>query len=184
MILKKLVITGFVLAFGAFATAGDNTQKISEESEVFIGVEIGGTMLQGDTGGILGESNHEGDGVSLGLRLGAQNAMWRSMVVFDYFNSSKDDQNYERLMIQVDYYVLATQFQATAFRPYVGVNGGYMNYESYSIDESGFTYGGQLGFTASVTKNIDLDLALRYSIATPDEIDNVGNVAVGINYLY
>jgi len=182
--MKKMLTTVFALGMITSLNAGDNTRSISEESEVFIGAELGGTMVQGDTGGVLGELNHEGSGASIGIRFGAQNALWRSMVIFDYFNSDDDDQTYERGMVQVDYYIMASNFNTTTFRPYVGLNAGYMNYESTNIDESGFTYGGQLGFTAAVSNSFDFDVGYRYSMAGPDELDHIGNVVFGVNYLY
>ena len=182
---KRLAAIALVLGMGSFAIAGDNVRKISEESEVFVGVELGAALIQGDTGTVLGEKNHDGSGVSIGLRLGAQNAMWRSMVVFDYFNSDSDDQTYERVGIQVDYYIMASSFNTTTFRPYIGINGGYANYESTGIlDANGFTYGGQVGFTAAVYSNIDFDVAYRHAFAGPDELDHIGNVVFGMNYLY
>ncbi len=183
--LKRVVAVALVLGMGVYANAGDNARQISEESEVFIGAELGGVLIQGDTGDpVFGEKNHDGNGVSIGVRLGAQNALWRSMVVLDYFNSDDDDQNYERVMVQVDYYIMAESFNTAAFRPYIGINGGYANYESTNIDVSGFTYGGQIGFTAAVSNNIDLDIAYRHAFAGPDELDHIGNVVFGVNYLY
>ena len=183
---KRLVTVALMLGVGTYIYAGDSTRQISEESEVFVGVELGAVLIQGDTDGtILGEKNHDGSGVSVGLRLGAQNAMWRSMVLFDYFNSDDDDQTYERAMVQVDYYIMAANFSTTAFRPYIGVNGGYVNYETTGKpDINGFTYGGQVGFTAAVSDNIDFDVAYRHAFAGPDELDHIGNVVFGVNYLY
>ncbi|NKQ40494.1 MAG: porin family protein [Sulfurovum sp.] len=182
---KKAITTVLVLGMSSFVSAGDDTRQISEESEVFVGVEIGGTMVQGDidkSGTPLYDPNHSATGASIGIRLGAQNMQWRSMVMIDYF--SKDVQTYERALIQVDYFVSPSNFSTTAFRPYIGINGGYINYEGGTADENGFTYGGQAGFTASVTQDIDFDLAYRYSVTTFDELDHIGNVAFGINYLY
>ncbi len=182
---KKAMVIALILGVSSYVNAGDNTRKISEQSEVFVGLELGATFVQGDTGDpVFGELNHDGSGASIGLRLGAQNNKWRSMVLIDYFDSDDDDQSYERGMIQVDYYLMASNFSTTTFRPYIGLNGGYLNYESTAIDESGFTYGGQLGFTAAVSDKIDLDVAYRYSVANPDELDHIGNVVFGINYLY
>ena len=183
---KQIMIVALGLGIGVCAYAGDNTRKISEESEVFVGVELGAVLIQGDTDGTpLGEKNHDGSGVSIGFRLGAQNAMWRSMVLFDYFNSDDDDQTYERAMVQVDYYIMAANFSTTAFRPYVGVNAGYANYETTGkSDINGFTYGGQVGFTAAVSDTIDFDVAYRHAFAGPDELDHIGNVVFGVNYLY
>ena len=183
---KRLTTIALVLGMSSFAYAGADARQISEESEVFVGVELGAVLIQGDTDGtILGEKNHEGSGVSVGLRLGAQNAMWRSMVLFDYFNSDDDDQTYERAMVQVDYYIMAANFNTTAFRPYIGVNAGYANYETTNKpDINGFTYGGQVGFTAAVSDTIDFDVAYRHAFAGPDELDHIGNVVFGVNYLY
>ncbi len=182
--LRKTVFAVLVAGMATFVNAGDGVNQVSEETEVFIGAEIGGTMVQGDVGDpVLGlDQNYEGTGASIGLRLGAQNLQWRSMLMFDYFD--KDAQTYERIMAQIDYFISPNRFSTTAFRPYIGVNGGYMNYEGGTVDESGFTYGGQAGFTTAVTQNIEVDLAYRYNVTTFDELDNVGNVAFGINYLY
>jgi len=183
VMLRKAITAVLVLGVSTFVSAGDNTRSISETSEVFIGAELGATMAQGRTGGVFGVENYDDMGLSLGLRLGAQNALWRSMVVVDYFDN--DVQNYERAMIQVDYYVMSNRFNTTTFRPYIGLNGGYANYEATGVlDDSGFVYGGQIGFTASVSENIDLDVAYRHSIASPDDLDHIGNVVFGVNYLY
>ena len=179
---KKVMVVAIIAGLSTFVNAGGNTRSISETSEAFVGLEVGSTELQGDTS-FYGE-NHDGSAVSIGLRLGAQNNKWRSMVVLDYFDSEDDGQNYERAMLQVDYYVMAANFSTVAFRPYVGLNGGYANYEGDSIDENGFTYGGQVGFTADVSNAVDLDIAYRYSVTSFDELDHVGNFIVGINYLY
>ena len=181
--LKRVVTTLLVLGASSFLNAGDDIRQIGDTSEVFIGVELGATFVQGDT---LLELNHEGDGASVGLRLGAQNAQWRSMAVLDYFNSDDDDQTYTRGTVQVDYYIMASDFSTAEFRPYVGVNGGYMNYESSAvgIDENGVTYGGQIGFTSAISTNVDLDMAYRYSITNPSEMDHIGNLVFGVNFLY
>ena len=179
--LKRAIVTLLVLGISSFLSAGENTRQISDTSEVFIGVEAGAAFVQGDT---ALEPNHEGTSASIGIRFGAQNQQWRSMLIVDYSNNTDDNQKYERGMIQVDYFIPIWQMGNAAFKPYVGINGGYMNYESTGIDESGFTYGAQIGFTAGVSDTIDLDVAYRYSVASPDAIDNIGNVVVGINYLY
>jgi hypothetical protein len=58
---KKVMVTALVLGVSSLANAGENTRQISESSEVFVGVELGATFLQGDTGDpVFGELNHEG----------------------------------------------------------------------------------------------------------------------------
>ena len=180
---KKIAITVLALGTSALLNAGDAARSISDASEPFLGVEIGGTMVQGDTNGPLGELNHDSSSASIGVRLGAQNAQWRSMLMIDYFDSG--EQNYERAMVLVDYFIMPSSFSTTAFRPYIGINGGYLNYEADdTVDASGMTYGAQAGFTAAISANVDFDLSYRYSVASPDEIDHIGNIAFGINYIY
>jgi len=180
-VLKNIFLTVAMLGAGTFLSAGENSRQVSDATEVFIGVELGAAMVQGDT---PLEINHDGSGASIGLRIGAQNTEWRTMAIVDLYDSDDDDQRYTRGFLQVDYYVMASRFATTAFRPYMGINGGYLKYESTGIDESGVSYGGQVGFTAAVSENIDFDVAFRYSITNPDEIDHIGNVVFGVNYLY
>lgn len=55
---------------------------------------------------------------------------------------------------------------------------------------SGFVYGGQIGVLFSVAENIDVDLMYRYSLsnATQEdrdaELDHIGSIVFGINYVY
>jgi len=181
---KRAVLLTLFVGVMSLVNAGDDTREISEESVGFIGVEVGGAWIQGETGGFFGEANHKGSGASLGVKLGAQNEQWKSSVIIDYFNSDDDDQTYERAMVQVDYFIAPTTFATPTFRPYIGLNGGYLNYESTGVNESGMTYGGDIGFSVGVGDSVDLDLTYRYSIAGPEEFDNIHNVVVGINYLY
>jgi len=179
--LRSVISIALVLGTTALLSAGDDTRIIGEESEVFIGAEGSVAMVQGNS---FWGVNHEGSGPAVGIRLGAQNENWRSMVVVDYFDSEDDDQNYERGIVQVDHFLFNNQFNTVAFRPYIGANVGYLNYESMTADESGMTYGGQVGFTAGVSNAIDLDVAFRYSVAAPDDLDHIGNLVFGVNWLY
>ncbi len=178
---KKITIASAILAMASFAYAGADVFDTEDSSSPFIGLELGGTFVQGDTDA---EKSHKGKGFSVGLRLGAQNEQWRSMVMFDYYNNKTDKQKYERALIQVDYFIMPDTFAGTMFKPYVGVNGGYLNYESKGIDTSGITYGGQIGVQATVSDHIDVDLGYRYSIARPKELGNIGNIALGVHYVY
>ena len=184
--LKKITLVLVFLGVNTGLYAGGNDYDTSESSTPFIGLELGGTFVQGDTNGTKsGEPNHKGSGASFGLRFGAQNAQWRSMVIFDYFHSKKDDQKYERALIQVDYFVMPDTFAGTSFKPYVGINGGYVSYESTNIpNANGFTYGGQLGVVMALSNHIDVDLAYRYNMAQPTALDNIGSVVLGVNYIY
>jgi len=177
---KKIAVTLLSAALGSSLYAGNISQ-----SESFIGLEVGAATIQANTAGFFGEPNYEGTDVEYGLRLGAQYNEWRTMFVFDYFDSTDDNQNYEKGFISVDYFFLNSGTESASFRPYIGLNAGYMNYESSpDIDENGFLYGGQVGFAYRVTDSIDLDLLYRYSLTDTAETDHIGSVVFGINYIY
>ena len=148
----------------------------------FLGLEVGYASVQGDVGGFFPELDREGDAVEYGIRLGAQTSEWRTMLLFDYYDSSDDDQNMEKGYLTVDYFFL--QDDTSAFRPFIGVNVGYANYESTDVDENGALYGAQAGIVVNVAESIDLDLSYRYSLSSMDALDHVGSVVFGLNYLY
>jgi len=185
MMVKKIAVALLCIALG-----GSLYAREVAESEKFIGLEIGAATIQADTGGILGEADHDGTDVEFGLRLGAQIDQWRTMLVFDYFDSSDDDQNYEKGLVTFDYFFLDPQKrESNAFRPYLGINLGYMNYESTNVDINSFVYGGQIGFTYRVTEHIDFDIMYRYSLTSdsgsdPYSTDHIGSALLGINYVY
>ena len=93
--------------------------------------------------------------------------------------------SYERGELLVNYMFLMPQIQDMGLRPYIGLNGGYANYEAEGgINESGFTYGGQVGVVYDINDQFDIDLSYQYSISTADAFDHVGNLVIGINYKY
>ena len=100
-------------------------------------------------------------------------------------------QNYEKGLASLDYFFLFSHTEKNNFQPFIGINVGYANYESTGdIDMSGFVYGGQIGVLFSVAENIDVDLMYRYSLsnATQEdrdaELDHIGSIVFGINYVY
>ncbi len=131
-----------------------------------------------------------GTDVEIGIRIGAQNETWRTMLIWDHFDSSDDNQNYEKGLFELDYYLFTSQFNTVSFRPYIGLNLGYMNYESDAggagddISESGFLYGGQAGFTVDLMDTVDLDVMYRYSLTDAAHTDHIESFVVGINYIY
>lgn len=173
---KKVAVALSCLVLGGTLHAADLS-----EVKKFIGIEVGAAKIQADTWLV---DDHKGDDVELGLRLGAQNDEWRAMLVFDYFDSSDDDQNYEKGLVQFDYYLFNNESDSFSFRPFIGINAGYMNYESTNIDESGFLYGAQAGFIFGVTEYFDIDVMYRYSLTDAAHTDHVEAVVLGLNYLY
>ena len=148
----------------------------------FMGLEVGYATVQGDVAGLSPELDRDGDAVEYGLRLGSQTDEWRTILAFDYFDSSDDDQNVEKGYLMVDYFLL--QGSESAFKPFIGLNVGYANYESTLVEDNGFLYGGQVGVVANVMENIDLDLSYRYSLSNADALDHVGSMVFGLNYFF
>ena len=149
------------------------------EAKGFIGLEVGAATVQADT---FTELGREGDAVEYGIRIGAQTNEWRSMLLFDYYDSSDDDQNMEKGYFMLDYFFLKSE--TSSFKPFVGLNFGYVNYESTLVEDDGLLYGGQAGFIINVAETIDLDLSYRYSLSGAEALDNTGSVVFGVNYLY
>jgi len=169
---KKIAIAALCTVLGTSLYARDISS-----GDKFIGLEVGATEVQGDT------ARGDESGVEFGIRAGAQTEKWRSMILLNYFD--KNDQNTEKLMITVDYFPLDTTSEQSYFKPYLGVNAGYMNYEvSGTSDVDGFLYGAQAGFVVEVMETIDMDIGYRYSLSSADEFDHSGSVVFGINYLY
>lgn len=152
----------------------------ASESKGFMGLEVGYGSVDGD---IFTGQKHEGDAAEFGIRLGAQTDEWRTMFVFDYFDSSSDDQTVEKGFLMIDYFFMDSDID-TVVRPFIGANVGYANYESTLVDASGFIYGGQIGVTMRAGESVDIDLSYRYSLGQEDELNNLSSITLGINYLY
>jgi len=168
-----IMLAGMALGSAVYAESAPGDKK-------FIGLEVGAGAVQGDK---MYASNYDGDEIEYGIRLGAQTDEWRTMFVFDYFDSSDDDQNVEKGLLTVDYFINsgATEMR---IKPFVGVNIGYANYESTGVDDSGFLYGGQAGVVIGVAPEIDLDLSYRYSLSEMDVMDHASSFTFGFNYLF
>ncbi len=174
---KKIAIALLCTALGSSLYARDISQ-----SEKFLGLEVAQTELQADR---FDAPDYDGDAVEFGFRIGAQTNTWRTMFVFDYYDSSDDDQNVEKGYLMADYFFLQDQLEGqNRFRPFIGLNVGYMNYESTDVEENGFLYGAQAGFVINVMETIDLDLSYRYSLSNADALDHMGSIVFGVNYLY
>ena len=105
-------------------------------------------------------------------------------------------QNYMKGLLSVDYLFSMSEGGESKFKPYLGLNAGYIWYETgdtpNTLDADGFVLGGQAGVIFSVTENIDLDLMYRYSAglnvtddySDTDRVDGIGSIVFGINYLY
>ena len=151
------------------------------EGEKFIGVEVSISEVQGDGPSDL--SANISNGTSIGLRLGAQNEEWRTMVGLTYFDA--EGRNVERLYGSIDYFFLGSDTdESWVIKPFIGVNIGYANYESEEVDQDGMVYGGQAGAVVNVLDNLSADIGYRYSLSTSAAFDHTGDVVFGFNYQY
>jgi len=181
--LKKVAMTLLCMTLGSTLYAGEDIFT----SKTFVGLEVGYAEVQGDVGYLVDdmeiiEPDFVGDyDVEFGIRIGAQNDEWRTTFIFDYYDSSDNDQNIEKGYLTLDYFLFSN---GSALKPYIGVNVGYANYESTFVDDSGFLYGGQAGIVIDVAEMINLDLSYRYSLSDADALDHIGSIVFGVNYIF
>jgi hypothetical protein len=181
--MKKLVIILLCIVSWNALNANDDVFT----SKTFIGLEVGYAEVQGDVGRLEGdmvviEPNFKGDNdVEFGVRIGAQNEQWRTTFIFDYYDSSDNDQNIEKGYLTLDYFVLEKE---STVRPYIGVNIGYANYESSYVEDSGFLYGAQAGIVLEAGDMINLDLGYRYTLSDLDALDHIGSIVFCVHYLF
>ena len=174
--IKKIAVALLCTVLGTSLYAN----KESFGNKGFIGLEVGYGQVDGD---VWNQGKYKGEDVEYGLRLGAQSDKWRTMFVYDYYNSDDDDQTVQKGFVMIDYFFMDSDID-TVVRPFVGANVGYANYESTFVDESGFLYGGQIGVVMSAGESVDIDLTYRYSLGGFDELNSVSSITLGINYLY
>ena len=171
--IKKMAIVLMSAVIGTSLYAGN----YDAGTKGFLGIELGAGTVQAER---LNDFNHEGSAVEYGIRFGAQSQEWRATFAFDYFDSSSDDQNVEKGLFMIDYFLL----NRNGIRPFVGANTGLINYESTGVDATDFIYGGQVGVIVNVLDSMDLDLSYRYSLSGSTQVNNLGSIVFGLNYLY
>ena len=151
----------------------------------FVGIEGSYAFdLKADTATTQGL---EGKGGSFGLDMGAKQDCWRVLMGLEHYANDTDNQNYDRIFTQVDYFPLdSTYAMGNMFaNPYVGLNVGWLNYQSDGAeDQSGVAYGAQAGFTKAFGNNWDMDMGVRYMLSNIDEVDHIGTMNVGLHYYY
>lgn len=189
---------GIALLCAALGTTLQAREDISQ-SKPFLGLEIGYATINADALSYYGfYPDYESSDIEYGVRIGAQKADWRTMLIYNYFDTENDGytQTYHKGLLSIDYMFSFTEGAVSAFKPYLGLNVGYISYETgdipYSVDTSGFIYGGQIGFTYNVAEQVDIDVMYRYTlgyditddISDRNRLDNIGSVILGINYLY
>jgi|GEM_PF-2494953 hypothetical protein len=174
----------------AYEEPGAVASNVSKNGS-FVGVEGSYVFdLQSDVtfeGNAPTIQNFKGSGGSFGVNMGAKQDCWRALVGFEHYSNEDEDQNFERVFAQADYFPLDSSYaMGTMFaNPYVGLNLGWLNYEtSGTEDKNGVAYGGQAGFTKSFSNNWDMDMGVRYMFSNIEEVDHIGTVNVGLHYYY
>jgi len=177
IMVKKIGIACLCMALGSSLNAAEMT-----DTQTFIGVEVGYSEVQGQRIGTVETTDSD---VSYGFRIGAQTAEWRTTLLYNYFDSADSDQNTEQGLATLDYFLLGGQSSSKSmFKPYIGANIGYVNYESSFVDEGGMIYGGQAGVVVNVAETVDLDFSYRHSLSSTDALDHVGSFIFSVNYLF
>ncbi len=160
-----------------FVLLGNTVHAEISSSDTFVGVEIASTEVQGE------QPSMTSDSVSFGLRVGAQNEEWRTIIGFNFYD--KNEYSVEKLYLSVDYLFMNYDLlEDVTFQPYIGANFGYANYEQGAIDENGMTYGGQMGVIFHMMKRFDVDLGYRYMLSSADSFDHESNLFLGFHYYY
>lgn len=183
---KKFLLLS-VLTLGATGLFAGDVNMEANPSKVFVGVYggyswVGGSHKSSASASV--DNNFSTAGLSYGLRLGAQNSEWRSMVTFDRFIN--EEAAYFLGQIHADYLLhFMDGYTEIGIKPFLGLNGGYGNYEAKgNISESGFTYGGETGIIFDVSENVDVDVMYQYTLSSAEAFNYVSNVKLGINYKY
>jgi len=172
---KKMTMVLLSTLLGTVLYAGN----YDTNTKGFLGLEVGYGSINADRL----DGKHTGNAIEYGLHFGAQSNEWRETFSFDYFNSDSDDQKAEKGYLLVDYFFLQNDSELNV-RPFIGLNVGFLNYESTQVAATGFIYGGQAGVVVGVGENVDLDLSYRYSLSASNQVNDMGTIIFGSNYLY
>ena len=174
-VFMPLILAGVVVSGNA-----GNYDVEANPSEVFLGVQLSGAWVQGAHKTDL---NYATKGYAYGVRVGAQNCEWRTLISLDKMNNKKV--SYERAELHVDYMYKMMPSGEVNIKPFIGLNTGYANYEAEgNIDENGITYGAEAGVVFDVSDNVDVDLSYQYTLSRAKAFDHASNVGLGINYKY
>jgi opacity protein-like surface antigen len=150
-------------------------------SERLLGIEVGYASLNSNSDKV----NKKVNGVEYGLRIGAQNEEWRTTLVGNFY--TEGSHKYQRVMLEFDRFVWASLYETDniVFKPYLGGHIGWMKYtDDFSLSDNSMVYGGQAGLAWNVLNQVDFDLGYRYSIVDMPNVDDIGAVTLGVNYIY
>lgn len=150
-------------------------------SERLLGIEVGYTKASGHNDIGLRDTSSN---VDFGLRVGAQNVDWRTQVIVNM--SSGGGHQYQKAMISFDKFVWQSLYKKddVVFKPYLSGHVGWLKHNIGNLDETSAFYGGGLGVSWNVLKEVDFDLGYRYSFVGLESLDDLSSVNFGVNYIY
>ncbi len=155
--------------------------KESFSSERLLGIEVGYAGLDSKDAIGLDQNTHS---VEFGVRIGAQNKEWRTIVLGDMSNS--DGHKIQKGLISFDKFVWQSLYKKDdiVFKPYLSGHIGYIKHSVDNITETGLLYGAGVGVAWNVLDEVDFDLGYRYSLTQLDRLDSLSSVTFGVNYIY
>jgi len=157
--------------------------KDAFSSERFLGIEVGYSMMESRNQIGVIEDNRDAE---YGIKIGAQNAEWRTTIDVNLFKDTH--KKYEQARLSFDYFVWNSLYKKDdiVFKPYLGTHIGWMNYtdEQGNIKANGLLYGAQAGLAWNVLDEVDFDFSYKYSKTTISDVESLSAFMLGLNYLY
>ena len=171
---NKIILISLITLTLSYATEEFSSERI-------LGIEIGYSNLNTNKNSLSTSTTSS----QFGLKIGAQNRDWRTTIVGNFF--TKEGHNYQKLMLAFDHFVWDSLYKTDniIFKPYLGGHIGWIKYtDNFSLNNNGMVYGGETGLAMNLFKEVDFDLAYRYSLTNVDEVDSIKSVVFGVNYIY
>ena len=123
----------------------------------------------------------------LGVRVGMQNNVWRTM--FTYENNFD---TYHAFLIEADRTILAGMMDGKG-RIYLGASGGWIGYYGDKLQDGimvefkdyGFAYGGNIGFMYYLSDRVDMSIDYRYLFTSSScTLDNIHGTTISLHYFF
>ena len=159
----KLIISTFLMFFFSTVWVQANNKSYS-----FAGIDTGISHYDGTSA------------PSFGIKYGKQAEMLRTTIEFSY--AQMDSNKLQMLLMEVDRGILSSFFKDSKFKPYVGLNYGFMQHNS---NDKGYAYGFTGGVTYILDHSIDINLATRIlKTSKIKNIKDINTINLSLHYFY
>jgi hypothetical protein len=158
--------------------------SVSASAESILGVE--GSYSYTDASEPATGTNYTLSTPAFGLRLGAMNDEFRFMFIGTSMLDEKDGGatvTQDLYLATIDYFI-PIPTDITTFKPYIGANLGYLDYKYSSVSEGDSLFGGQVGVLFNSSEKVDFDIFVRYYKPQQDDVHNLVQSGLGINYKF